>query len=717
MSDSISSTSAQTSTRTEQSSRSRHNRGGRAGGRPYHRRGQSERHSENSAQSSNGICKFDKVDKVKGNTDSTSFNENGCIICTEPITFYAVADCNHRTCHLCSLRLRALYKIKNCAYCKTEQTKVIFTRDPEKPFQDYDDTDLPYMDEKLNIFCEDQEIYDDMLIRLKFNCPDKNCEVICDGWQDLKKHVRREHKLWLCDLCVQHKKIFTEEHKLFTRNQLDKHYMEGDESGFTGHPRCDFCRIDFYGDDELYEHCRNSHEQCHICLQAGIRHQYYIDYNELEQHFRNDHFLCFHQECLDKKFVVFKTDIDLKAHELEIHGSYISGQRAKQHEARRIEVNFISYGESIRNRRRNQERQGPENRNDDNEGGRSAIEEVVRQIQNQESNSFINGGTSANVRAIRPPPGFGVLSSNEVIGPPDEPPPQNVQRNRTPNSITSRVRDDEFPTLSAASKVPSNAGISPPNPIASRVRDDEFPTLSAASKASSNAGIPSINFSEKVRGNRSSKTNKPRQQRSILNGDASRKSQASTSSIQSMQGSSSGTSKGKELAHVSENQTTTASDVPDYSQRAKNNAVGSVISSRQEEFHRRVNGYLSNNKPKMNEFYSMITAYSNETINAQQFIEALWKIFNKRTDTIGKVVSGYVDVLDDETKKSALLSAWNDRKSMINMEFPALEPLSSQPQITVNKNLKTRNSNKPAPRVLVIKSSNTRSGGARSSST
>ncbi|RIB19989.1 hypothetical protein C2G38_1227943 [Gigaspora rosea] len=299
----------------------------------------------------------------------------------------------------------------------------------------------------------------------------------------------------------------------------------------------------------------------------------------------------------------------------------------------------------------------------------------------------MNGGTSANVRAVRPPPGFGVLSSNEVIGPPDEPPPQNVQRNRTPNPITSRVRDDEFPTLSAASKVPSNAGISPPNPITSRVRDDEFPTLSAASRASSNAGIPSINFSEKVRGNRSSMTNKPRKQRSILNGDASRKSQASTSSIQSTQGSSSGTSsKGKELAHVSENQTTTASDVPDYNQSAKNNAVSPVISSRQEEFLRRVN-------------------------------EALWKIFNKRTDTVGKVVSGYVDVLDDETKKSALLSAWNDRKSMINMEFPALEPLSSQPQITVNKNLKTRNSNKPAPRVLVIKSSNTRSGSARSSST
>lgn len=41
-----------------------------------------------------------------------------CFICTENIVIFAVSDCNHRTCHLCSLRLRALYKTKNCAYCK-----------------------------------------------------------------------------------------------------------------------------------------------------------------------------------------------------------------------------------------------------------------------------------------------------------------------------------------------------------------------------------------------------------------------------------------------------------------------------------------------------------------------------------------------------------------------------------------------------------------------
>jgi hypothetical protein len=41
-----------------------------------------------------------------------------CFICTEPITIFAVSSCDHRTCHKCILRLRALYETRNCAYCK-----------------------------------------------------------------------------------------------------------------------------------------------------------------------------------------------------------------------------------------------------------------------------------------------------------------------------------------------------------------------------------------------------------------------------------------------------------------------------------------------------------------------------------------------------------------------------------------------------------------------
>jgi hypothetical protein len=41
-----------------------------------------------------------------------------CFICASPVVHIAVTSCNHRTCHICALRMRALYKTKDCAHCR-----------------------------------------------------------------------------------------------------------------------------------------------------------------------------------------------------------------------------------------------------------------------------------------------------------------------------------------------------------------------------------------------------------------------------------------------------------------------------------------------------------------------------------------------------------------------------------------------------------------------
>lgn len=41
-----------------------------------------------------------------------------CWICAEPVKYYALSQCGHRTCHVCALRLRALYKKMECTFCK-----------------------------------------------------------------------------------------------------------------------------------------------------------------------------------------------------------------------------------------------------------------------------------------------------------------------------------------------------------------------------------------------------------------------------------------------------------------------------------------------------------------------------------------------------------------------------------------------------------------------
>jgi hypothetical protein len=87
------------------------------------------------------------------------------------------------------------------------------------------------------------------------------------------------------DLCLRNKKIFSHEHTLYTNAQLQKHHREGDasfnkedETGFSGHPECNFCKTRFYGADELFAHCRDKHEQCFICVRNGVKNVYYADY-------------------------------------------------------------------------------------------------------------------------------------------------------------------------------------------------------------------------------------------------------------------------------------------------------------------------------------------------------------------------------------------------------------------------------------------------------
>lgn len=134
-------------------------------------------------------------------------------------------------------------------------------------------------------------------------------------------------------MCTRNKKVFTHEHTLFTPAELRRHEKHGDDkpgavdqSGFKGHPECGFCRQRFYGDDELYAHCRDKHERCHICDRRSShrQQQYYVDYDALEDHFQKDHFLCPDPECLEKKFMVFESQMDLKGHQLEAHPNGVS---------------------------------------------------------------------------------------------------------------------------------------------------------------------------------------------------------------------------------------------------------------------------------------------------------------------------------------------------------------------------------------------------------
>ncbi|KAI1465559.1 uncharacterized protein F4812DRAFT_436640 [Daldinia caldariorum] len=294
---------------------------------------------------------------TEANADQEDAEAEVCFICASPVIHQSVAPCNHRTCHICSLRMRALYKNKECAHCRTLAPFVVFTDDAIKRYQDYSDIDITSTDDNIGIRYTKEDIVGDTVLLLRYNCPDDSCDFAGLGWPDLHRHVRTTHHKKMCDLCTRNKKVFTHEHELFTDKELERHMRHGDDrpgavdqTGFKGHPLCAFCGQRFYDDDKLYEHCRSKHERCFLCDRQDPRQpHYYRDYNALEEHFKKDHFLCLDRECLEKKFVVFDSEMDLKAHQLSEHGNSLS--KDVRRDARLVDLSSFDYRQPYQQRR------------------------------------------------------------------------------------------------------------------------------------------------------------------------------------------------------------------------------------------------------------------------------------------------------------------------------------------------------------------------------
>ncbi|KAI0482700.1 hypothetical protein GGR56DRAFT_621239 [Xylariaceae sp. FL0804] len=313
----------------------------------------------------------------EGRPGTEDFEAEVCFICASPVVHQSVAPCNHRTCHICGLRMRALYKNKECAHCRTLAPFVVFTDDAAKRYEDYSDRDVTSTDDNIGIRYTNEDIVGDTVLLLRYNCPDSSCDFAGLGWPDLHRHVRSSHHKKMCDLCTRHKKVFTHEHDLFTDKELEKHMRHGDDrpgavdqTGFKGHPLCGFCGERFYDGDKLYEHCRNKHERCFICDREDPRQpHYYRDYNALEDHFKKDHFLCFDRECLEKKFVVFGSEMDLKAHQLSEHGNTLS--KDVRRDARLVDLTGFDVRERYQQPRRGGGGGSGRAREHNGEGGRN----------------------------------------------------------------------------------------------------------------------------------------------------------------------------------------------------------------------------------------------------------------------------------------------------------------------------------------------------------
>ncbi|KAH7835416.1 hypothetical protein Vadar_025994 [Vaccinium darrowii] len=298
--------------------------------------------------------------------------DDTCAVCAEMLEWTAYAKCGHReVCSTCIARLRFICADRRCCICKSESNIVFFTKalgDYTKTINDFsifpvDPTEGQvgsyWYHEGTQAFFDDFDHYKMIAAMCKLSC------IVCDkkdeqgseesmitnrfgNIEQLRSHLFLHHRLFTCSLCLEGRKIFIHEQKLYTRAQLNRHINSGDSvvdgseaerGGFKGHPMCEFCQNPFYGDSELYTHMSTEHYTCHICQrQRPEQYDYYRNYDDLEIHFRREHFLCEDEACLAKKFIVFPNESEMKRHNAMEHGGHMS--RSQRNVTLQIPISF-----------------------------------------------------------------------------------------------------------------------------------------------------------------------------------------------------------------------------------------------------------------------------------------------------------------------------------------------------------------------------------------
>lgn len=278
-----------------------------------------------------------------------------CIVCADPLEYCAFGACGHKeTCSKCVVRLRTVLKNTKCVVCQQSQPKVFVTRFAGDYTRSPGAAEFEHLDESTPKNCrlkEAQAYFDDA----------RHCEELqglCSfahplagsfsSLKALKEELKRRHNAEFCSICLEGRKVFLGEQVVYTKQQLLRHMKQGDDDGpmsrvvgFKGHPLCNYCDTRFYGENEQFDHMNRVHEECFICKRRNPhKHVYYKDYAALERHFKDEHHICQNQECLDRKFVVFSTEQELKTHVVREHGGAMT--KAEKKQALAVETGFMT---------------------------------------------------------------------------------------------------------------------------------------------------------------------------------------------------------------------------------------------------------------------------------------------------------------------------------------------------------------------------------------
>ncbi|CAF2332409.1 unnamed protein product [Rotaria sp. Silwood2] len=394
-----------------------------------------------------------------------------CPLCRhDKIKIFAVGECCHPVCHLCSTKMRVLCEQTYCAICRQELPRVNFVSDLASIQPTIDQSRFTPIDET-----GDCGIYYPIKVEwirreteklLRNFCPFCYCEY--ETFEILRDHVRRTHRYFYCDLCVENLNLFPHERKCYTRHDLVQHtrYGDRDDTSFKGHPLCRFCDDHFLDVDQLYKHMRKEHYYCHLCTDDNV---YYSDFDLLRDHYRSSHYFCEIGQCKDVQFTnVFSSEIDFRAHQAAQH----SKNRAEARQLGTIPVEFQT--KPMRDR----PQQGPAHRGTFKSGEFKTQGNNNNSTRNERDDSQQEPAVAVAVPSIDEFPTLGERSST----------PQNVSQQRGAwlgDSFRRIDSSENFPALASSASNVSNTNVSQRQGIW-REQQQQQQTISSSSSTNLN---------------------------------------------------------------------------------------------------------------------------------------------------------------------------------------------------------------------------------------
>lgn len=253
-----------------------------------------------------------------------------CSICVQPAYTRCILPCGHNSiCYVCMARLVLLMGSKDCPFCKSSFNEIrLSRRGPSHDRQELNGQIVKKWKSPSGVEFSTSDSHlpiDNVGHLLEHKCWFNECRKNTVSFPDniqLNKHILETHGRKFCEVCISgRQECFMAEQFLYVPRDLNRHCREGEvrsEPRLEAHQNCKFCKEICFDSDALAKHQKLAHVVCPCCTDA------FGTYDSYWKHALEEHYLCKEPECMELKFIVFKTKAQLLGHMQKKHDQQLA---------------------------------------------------------------------------------------------------------------------------------------------------------------------------------------------------------------------------------------------------------------------------------------------------------------------------------------------------------------------------------------------------------